>query len=87
MTPTPAATKLLLTQALELDNLYVAWEEVRKNKGAPGGDLISLARFERRLELNLSHLAERVQTGAYQPGKVRMVTIYTGQKRRDIAIW
>lgn len=79
--------KLLLFQALELDNLYVAWEEVRKNKGASGGDQVSLARFERRLELNLLHLAERVQTGAYQPGKVRMTVIYTGQKRREIAIW
>lgn len=87
MTPTPLTTKFLLSQALELDNLYLAWEEVRKNKGGAGGDLISLARFERRLELNLLHLAERVQTGAYQPGKVRMTTIYTGPKRREIAIW
>lgn len=82
-----ASGKLLLSQALELDNLYLAWEEVRKNQGAAGGDLISLARFERRLELNLLHLAERVQTGTYQPGKVRMTVIYTGQKRREIAIW
>lgn len=84
--PTPA-TKLLLAQALDLDNLYLAWEEVRKNKGGPGGDRISLARFARRLELNLLHLAERVQTGAYHPGKVRMVTIRTGSKLREIAIW
>jgi group II intron reverse transcriptase/maturase len=81
------ATKLLLPQALELDNLYLAWQEVRENKGGPGGDLVSLARFARRLELNLLHLAERVQTGTYQPGKVRMVTIRTGSKLREIAIW
>lgn len=87
MAKTTLATKLLLSQALDLDNLYLAWGEVRKNKGGPGGDLISLARFERRLELNLLHLAERVQNGAYQPGKVRIVHIQTGQKRREIAIW
>lgn len=79
--------KDLMSQALDLDNLYDAWEEVRQNRGAPGGDHISLARFKRRLELNLLHMAERVQTGTYQPGKVRLVTIYTGRKQRQIAIW
>jgi group II intron reverse transcriptase/maturase len=79
--------RFLLAQALDLDNLYMAWREVRENKGSPGGDRITLARFERRLELNLLHLAEWVQAGAYQPGKVRMVTIRTGAKLREIAIW
>ncbi|MFQ6027609.1 MAG: reverse transcriptase domain-containing protein [Dehalococcoidia bacterium] len=84
---TPVPSKLLLQQALDLDNLYRAWEEVRKNRGAAGGDHITLARFERRLELNLLHLAERVQTGTYLPSKVRLVAIYTGQKRREISVW
>ncbi|MBI4337013.1 MAG: hypothetical protein HY683_04200 [Chloroflexi bacterium] len=81
------AGKLLLPRALDPDNLYAAWEDVRRNRGAHGGDLITLARFERRLELNLLHLAERVETGAYQPGKVRMVTVNTGRKLREIAVW
>ncbi len=85
--PLSSQTKLLLGKALELENLYSAWEEVRKNRGAPGGDLISLARFERRLELHLLQLVERVETGAYQPGKVRMATVWTGRKRRELAIW
>ena len=79
--------KDLMNLVLDMDNLYHAWDEVRENRGAPGGDRISLARFERHLELNLLHLAERVQTGTYQPGKVRLVTIYTGTKQRLIAIW
>jgi group II intron reverse transcriptase/maturase len=79
--------KLLLTQAVDPDNLYRAWEGVRKNKGAAGGDRITLARFERRLELNLLHLADRALTGTYRPGRVRMSTIYTGQKKREIAVW
>ncbi len=86
MTPFQA-TKLLLKRALELDNLYQAWQEVRENRGGPGGDLISLARFERRLELHLLQLAERVQSGDHQPGKVRMVAIRTGRKLREIAVW
>jgi len=81
------ATKCLLADVLDMDNLYTAWDEVRANKGAAGGDLITLARFQRRLELNLLHLAERVERGTYQPGKVRIVTIRTAAKKREIAIW
>lgn len=87
MSPRRRLGKDLMIQVLDLDNLYCAWEGVRKNRGAPGGDGIGLARFQRRLELNLLHLAERVETGTYQPGKVRMVTLYTGTKRREISIW
>lgn len=80
-------TKNLLPQVLDMDNLYASWKEVRANRGSPGGDLVSLVRFEQRLELNLLHLVERVENGTYRPGKVRMVVIYTGRKRREIAIW
>ena len=72
--------KALLLQVLDLDNLYAAWEQVRRSRGAAGGDLVTLARFERRLELNLLHLAERVLDGDYQPGKIRMVTVWAGRK-------
>ena len=53
MPPPAPSTKLLLPQALDLDNLYRAWDAVRQNKGAAGGDRVTLARFERRLEMNL----------------------------------
>ena len=76
-----------MSVALNLDNLYAAWKQVREKHGAPGGDLISLERFGRHLELNLLHLAERVQSGNYQPGKVRLVSVRTGQKTREIAVW
>lgn len=79
--------KDLISKVVDIDNLYGAWEDVRKNKGAPGGDLVTLERFRRRLELNLLHLAESVETGRYHPGKVRMVTILTGSKWRQIAVW
>lgn len=74
---------------MDRGHLYRArtWGDVRKNRGTVGGDRITLVHFERRLELSLLHLAERVQSGNYRPGKVRMVTIRTGQKLRDIAIW
>ncbi len=82
-----AAPKALLPRILDMDTLAQAWGEVRANRGAAGGDLITLARFERRLELNLLHLGERVQDGSYVPGKVRLVRILTGQKLREIAVW
>ncbi|MBI2917268.1 MAG: hypothetical protein HYY01_04665 [Chloroflexi bacterium] len=81
------ATKELMPRVLDLDNLYAAWDEVRHNRGAAGGDRISLWRFEQRLELNLLHLAERVEVGSYQPGRVRLTSIHAGGKHRDIAVW
>lgn len=87
MCPSANYGKDLMSRVLDLDNLYVAWKEVQENRGAAGGDLVTLVRFGSRLELNLLHLAERVQTGNYQPGKVRLVTIFTGRKEREIAIW
>lgn len=81
------ATKTLMPRVLDLDNLYAAWWEVRENRGAAGGDLTTLWRFGQRLELNLLKLAERVQNGTYQPGRVRMVSVFTGGKWRQIAVW
>ncbi len=79
--------KDLLRQAVTLDNLRRAWRDVRENRGAAGGDLVTLVRFESRLELNLLHLAERVNNGSYQPGRVRVVSVFDGRKDRAIAIW
>jgi RNA-directed DNA polymerase len=79
--------KDFIERIVEIDNLYSAWDEVQKNRGAAGGDLVTLERFKRRLELNLLHLAESTENGNYIPGKVRFVTIETGNKQRQIAIW
>ena len=67
-------------------NLLRAWRDVRANRGAAGADEVTLARFERRLELNLANLAETVRDGSYRPGKVRHVRILCRGKARRLSI-
>jgi CRISPR-associated protein Cas1 len=55
--------------------LRIAWEKVRANQGAPGGDGQTIASFEVNLEANLLRLAESLTAGVYQPGPLRKVAI------------
>ena len=48
---------------------------VRKNKGAPGIDRVSIEEFETRLDEELSRLREELQSWTYQPSPVRRVEI------------
>jgi len=48
---------------------------VRKNKGAPGIDGVSIEEFETRLDEELSRLREELQSWTYQPSPVRRVEI------------
>lgn len=75
-----------IDHVLSLDALRWAWLRVRENKGAAGGDGVSLKRYERMLESNLLDLADQVRDGTYQPSVVRTVTIRGPRKSRRIAI-
>jgi retron-type reverse transcriptase len=48
---------------------------VRKNKGAPGIDGMTIAEFESRLDDELSRLAADLDSWTYQPLPVRRVEI------------
>ena len=43
--------------------VWVAWQKVRGNKGAPGVDAVSIAAFEERLEDNLYKVWNRMASG------------------------
>ena len=55
--------------------VWVAWQKVRGNKGAPGVDAVSIAAFEERLEDNLYKVWNRMSAGSYFPPPVRAVEI------------
>src|SRR6266540_2817744 len=58
------------------DILERAWEEVRRNRGAPGVDGVTIAQVERQgVEGFLDELAVQLQDGTYRPLPVRRVTI------------
>lgn len=85
MARVPAAPTTL-EEVLTLAQLRAAWDEVRANRGAAGGDGVSLGRFEHLLQANLLRLGDDVRAGRYVPGRVRLVEIRTGTKVRTLTI-
>lgn len=67
--------------------LKVAWEQVRKNKGAAGIDGISVERFERNADRYLSELSQELSEGIYVPEAIKRVYIPKGGgKQRPLGI-
>ncbi len=64
-------------KSFEIDKrlVYVAWERVRANQGAPGVDAVSIDRFADAESNNLYKLWNRMSSGSYLPGPVRAVEI------------
>jgi RNA-directed DNA polymerase len=54
-------------------NLMTAFAQVRKNKGGPGIDQMTLAQYERELIPNLDDLAQRLREGRYYPMPLRTI--------------
>ena len=65
----------LIDKVAKEANLRAAWEQVRRNKGAPGVDRVTIAMFEKRLAENLARIGQEVRSGAYAPAAVRRVYI------------
>jgi RNA-directed DNA polymerase len=61
----------LVDKVYKLKNLELAWEKVKKNKGAAGIDGQSIDDFESNREENLKRLHEELKMRTYQPQPVR----------------
>ena len=59
----------------KIDRLYAAWEKVRRNRGGPGGDGVTVADFSAKIDLRLNRLALELQHGLYRPGPLRRLQI------------
>ena len=66
----PAYTSLL-KQILHEPNLYEAWEQVRRNHGAPGIDKITIWEFAKDLQKHIDYTIVSVENGTYEPLPVR----------------
>jgi len=58
-----------------LETLREAFKSVKRNKGAPGIDGITIERYEEDLESNLNQLKTEVMSWTYKPTPVRRVEI------------
>ncbi len=61
----------LFDRLTSIENLRLAWEQVAANRGAPGVDEVSIARFARRWEENLYHLRGSLRANTYRPRRLR----------------
>ncbi|MDH3782517.1 MAG: reverse transcriptase domain-containing protein, partial [Desulfobulbaceae bacterium] len=61
----------LVDKVYKMKNLELAWEKVKRNRGAGGIDGQSLVEFEGVLEGNLERLHEELRTQTYQPQPVK----------------
>jgi RNA-directed DNA polymerase len=61
----------LVDKVYKKKNLELAWQKVRRNRGAGGIDRESIGTFEEHLSENLAKLHEELKTDTYQPQPVR----------------
>ncbi len=55
--------------------LMAAWRRVRHNNGSAGGDGVTIAAFERRLQIEIGQLSRRLLDGTYRPRSLRRVAM------------
>lgn len=65
----------LIDKIIADNNLWSAYEKVRKNKGAAGVDGMTVFELKLHLEENLSLLKESLKNNSYQPQPVKRVAI------------
>jgi len=62
-------------QICDRRNLRAAWNRVRRNRGAPGIDRVTIEEFERQVDEELDRLERELRDGSYEPLPVRRVMI------------
>ena len=65
----------LFEELCTIERLRAGFRRVKKNKGSPGVDGVTIAEFETRLSEELSRLKEELESWTYKPSPVRRVEI------------
>lgn len=61
----------LIDKVYQMENLYEAWLEVRKNQGSGGVDGITIEAFEKNAGMYLREIQRLLMQGRYEPDPVR----------------
>jgi RNA-directed DNA polymerase len=65
----------LMEQVVDVDNLDRAWRQVRRNRGAPGPDGMTIKQFEAWAREHWSGVRQQLLDGTYRPSPVRRKVI------------
>jgi RNA-directed DNA polymerase len=65
----------LMELIVEPSNLERAWRRVKRNRGAPGPDGITIKEFEPWVRTHWELVRQQLLDGTYRPGPVRRKTI------------
>jgi RNA-directed DNA polymerase len=65
----------LIDKVYAMRNLRAAFAQVKANRGGAGVDQVTISRYERDLDRNLTRLAEELRTRTYRPQGIRRVWI------------
>lgn len=71
----PGASSDVMSFVVSRDNLFAAYHRVKKNKGAPGIDGMTVHELRGWLVANWREVREQLLTGTYAPAPVRRVLI------------
>lgn len=72
---------------LDMDTLIAAWLGIRRNRGGPGGDGVTIGYIEPDFRAHLERLRDQIRAGSYVPGPVRRVSVRKKSGgRRTLAI-
>ncbi len=75
------------SRIIDLQKLSLAWDRVRKNKPACGVDNVTWEMFEENKKTELKQLNISLTEHSYTVMPVKMVTLYKGDKLRQIALY
>ena len=71
----PASTEQLMEEVCSRENLEAAWKRVRRNKGSPGVDGMTIDAAKDYLREQWPNIRSQLLDGAYQPLPVKRVEI------------
>ncbi len=74
----------LIDKVYQKENLSMAWERVKENRGSGGVDRQSVAGFEAQCDQQLDRLREELRDDCYQPQPVRQAPIPKAGKPGEI---
>ncbi len=71
----PASTSSLMEEVLERENLKAAYKRVKRNKGGPGVDGVTVERLAEQINVHWPRIGEELLKGTYKPAPVKRVEI------------